>query len=228
MIRIALAFLLILFAAAAMPAEQYAWGDYIMTGSGGKVRVAHPRYGEWEGYINGPRPAPDNLTRHSLQFEFEADNYFIDENKGHFAVAVVADTGPKHLIGRGVTIGNVSGYGKRKGGCTQSLPGNRVTIESFWSGGNCVWGDVSSSVRLVDHERYRLTIVAQRSAAGEPGRVFGYRLEQRTGLLWREVGAATIFDSSVVPAGHAGWFLLEVFSTHDWTMRVFNVVETLE
>lgn len=220
-------FLLCLALALPAQAREIVWGDYTLTHRS-ETKVAHAKYGEWPGFIGLNRDAPaEKIRRHELRFELEADGYFTPDNGGHFAVAVAADYGPRHLIGRGIVIGNVGAYGVRTGGCVQSQGPNRITIESFWAGGNCVWGDATSSVRMMDGERYRITVSAERTTAGEDGRIVSYRLEQRVGRRWREISDATIYDPSEMPL-RAGWYVLEVFSEHSWTVRLYNVTETVE
>lgn len=192
------------------------------------TKISNPKFGEWYGSrIELNRPAWDKTNTHTLQFEFETSNYFTDDNAGHFAIAVAANSSTSQLLGRGVIIGNVSGYGKRKAGCATYASGNRVILESFWRTGNCVWGDVSTSVRLVNNERYRLTVRTERTSADEPAKVMSYRLEQSIGGNWQEIGRAMIYDPNTIPL-EGGWFILEVFSNKPWEMRLFNVVETIE
>lgn len=217
------------FLACTAHSEPIQWGGYTVSRHGTTVTFQHAVFGTWDGLAAVNRPAPTPPTKHTLQFEFQSPDYFDPDNRGHFAVAVTADQGPDHLIGRGITIGNVSQYGIHPSGCVQSPSPNRVTIESFWEGGNCVWGDVSSSPQLENNRRYRLTLQVSESTAAEPGRIVEYRLEQRIqNLYWRQIHESILFDPSPVPTEYAGWFLLEVFSEHDWTMNFYNVTETLE
>lgn len=209
-------------------AEQIEWGDYIVRSSPAGPVVTSEPFGVWQGYVAHLRPVLEPVNRHQLQFEFITEDYFAPENSGHFAIAVMAHAPGDQLIGHGVVIGNVAAYGIHPGGCVQTPSPNRVAIESFWAGGNCVWGEISSSEPLQNGTRYRLTISAQKTAAGEPGRLVSYTLERKASRYWYKTTERTLFDTSPVPENYAGWFILEVFSTHEWTVHIENVVETIE
>lgn len=222
-------FLLLLLAQVAFAGTtKVEFGDYTLVKEGTLLtKISNPKFGSWYGSrIELNRPAWNKTNTHTLQFEFESSNYFTDDNAGHFAVAVSANSSSTQLVGRGLVIGNVSGYGQKKNGCATYAAGNRVVLESFWRGGNCVWGDISTSIKIVNNERYRLTLKTERSTADEAAKIMSYRLEQLVGDQWFEVSRAAIFDPNAIPL-EGGWFILEVFSTKPWEFRLYNVTETI-
>jgi hypothetical protein len=224
----AAATLLIAFASVAQAAESVAW--YKITKSTASVGQTRPPgntdllveapFGSWNGFIALPEGTrmPVGKSIATLQFEFMSPNYFSDTNIGHFAIAVRGDI-KGGLQGRGVVIGNVTGL----------PPANATTIrnttatESFWLGGNHVYGPTTQGIALQNNVWYRMNVISHQADAGG----IWYVLEKkRTDGSWESVVNRAIVDGvglGKVPANYGGWFIAEVFSEHAWTMHLKNV-----
>lgn len=206
----------------------YSWGDYTLSKAVGAtavdvVNVSNGRTTKWSGNIGSTRPLPAAANGHALTFEFTAIDYFTPSNSGHFALAVGGDGDTSKLLrGRGLAIGSVQAYGKRTATCGPSSTPNRVVIETFWSAGNCVYGGSEGPV-MVDGETYKVTTWVTTSSPP----MTGYSLQhKRADGSWRDVVSASVVDTDnpdkVVAAG---WWVIEVFSEHAWTVHLRNVVE---
>jgi hypothetical protein len=208
--------LLILLAFLCAPAFA---ADYVITKQNGVVSI-EAEWGSWTGYISTP-PKVLNGDKHTLSFDFTSPDYFSPENVGHFAIGV---NGNGYTIeGRGIVIGNVSGYPGNSRGCFQTQNVNSITFESFWTTGNCVMGWAESEL-LKNDILYHVSISSEKSG------VISYSLYQYIGPKKYLVSSQKTFDysnnNSAVDNG--GWFIAEVFSNHDWTMYLDNVTETEE
>lgn len=207
-------------------AQVISHGDYVLSHAAtdyNQFSVRSSRYGQWRGFIgSGPdAPAPDGEWTHELQFTFWSPDYFTDANQGHIAVGLGGGYSSSHLQGRGVIIGNVSQWSQGPG-CRHTLHINAVAIESFWRGGNCVMG-WTSSAPLRNNHYYRLTIS---TTYAEHDHYVSYRLDEYDlGAGWRLLSQYRVFDYSANSSAGAGFFILEVFSTHAWTVFLSDVVE---
>ncbi len=190
----------------------------------------------WQGIIAYTASLP-RLATHELVFEFETPDYFSADNQGHFAAAVRADaltdaTGDGHpnARGRGIIIGNVTGYAKHQPPCGPTEHHSVVAMEAFWANGNCVFGASTESPALDNNIRYRLHIISrlprwysrrvrneyqlwQQSDDGEWERLFD--------ASYLEVPGSTTANPS--PLNLGGIFLGEAFSTHAWTVHIDNL-----
>lgn len=219
MIRFAVA---IALTAALLPAiaQTQMHGDYTLEKRSSVTQVISTKYGRWQG--SSLLAAPVILGEQqeagpaSLSFEFQAAGYFYPSNPGHVAVGLHGSAWPEKsrsaITGRGVVIGNLSGYPER-GRCSAQPPGHRVSIEGFYGTNNCVLGNSTASVPLIDGERYRLTVSVDR-------RLISYHLDQRVGMRWVRVSDASAYDVDGDETGGAYWWVTEVFSPSGWTFRI--------
>ena len=186
----------------------------------------------------GPERHRRPWRRHSIEFEFYSPNYFIDANQGHFAIGVRGSAvldgngdGRPDVQGHGVILGNVSAYPPQPGhpACGPTRWPNTVAIESFWAGGNCVWGpddarQGSPSQPVVNHRWYRLRVVSTRDTTTRPARrSIQYQLWQQTPAgRWQRIAHRRVPDDARNRSDPrlGGWFVGEVFSTHDWDLFV--------
>ncbi len=85
-------------------------GNVRSVASGGRV---------WQGHVDSDPGAvpPPGASTHHLAFDFESDDYFRRDNRGHFAVGLRGDArsdangdGAPDLRGGGVVLGNVTEY----------------------------------------------------------------------------------------------------------------------
>lgn len=204
------------------------YGNYVMEKEGETVYIKNERYGEWTTWIGDVKKWPAGAKRQQLSFEFETPDYFREDNKGHFFLLLMASPPHKILNGRGVVIGNVSGYPASKGGCSKSPYANAVVVEHFWEGGNCVYGSTTSSVPLSNNVRYKLTIAIEKPLVEEQGRLTRYKLEQKDGIGWKELNNVAFYDDKKIVTGEGGFTIGEVFSTHNWQFNIYNLEETFE
>lgn len=202
------------------------------TSADGKVNVTAP-WGTWEGFVatTDTREMSPGKSAHVMEFEFSSSDYFSSANVGHFAIGIRGDSvtdadgdGKTDLQGRGVVIGNVSQYASNVSDCNAAPSPNRVTIESFWAGGNCVYGSTTSSPVLQNNEAYKLMIKAQATTIGSP-LVISYSLSQSINGVWNEIYKSQKTESSLNTSNKnlAGWFIAEVFSNRPWTMSIKNL-----
>jgi len=209
--------------------------DYVFERTPAGTFITAP-WGTWQGYIASPVIyQPAGKTTHILSFEFETPNYFKNGNAGHFAVAVrgdslsdVTDDGKQDLRGRGIILGSVQGYENNVGRCGPTSKENTIAIESFWGGGNCVYGPSTEGPSLQNNKRYKVEIKSR------PISVFAKLYTEYT--LWeRSVDGSWVFlvnrgqwddENYYTPTNLGGWWFLEVFSTHNWTFNIYNLQDT--
>lgn len=204
------------------------YGDYVMEKTSGVINISNEKYGRWTTWIGDIKEWPKEAKKQTLSFEFQTPDYFIEDNKGHFFLMLMADAPHTYLNGRGVIIGNVSGYPASVGGCSKSPYANAVVVEHFWKNGNCVYGSTTSSVPLSNNVRYKLTIIVEKPLVEEKGRITRYRLEQNSNGGWKELNSVSLYDNKNIIVGAGGFTIGEVFSTHDWTFNIYNLEETFE
>lgn len=119
-----------------------------------------------ETYIGqGARFKADGSRGRGTVFQciFRSTSYFTNLNMEHIAIGIRGniikpDLTPA-LTGKGVVLGNVSGYPASGGVCDPTDIPNAVAAESFYEGGNCVYGSKRSPVVPTNSRSYRLTIV---------------------------------------------------------------------
>lgn len=223
--KIKLAFIGLLLSCNVLAASH---GDYVLEKRNDVITVESEKYGRWNTWIGDSKPWPKEAVSQTLSFEFETDSYFKEGNIGHLFLMLSADAPHKYLNGRGVIIGNVSKYPASQGGCSPSGVKNAVVIETFWKTGNCVYGELSSSVPLVNDVRYKLTIVVEKTKVVEEGRITRYKLEQKVGSIFKEISFSSVYENKPVVNGYGGFTIGEVFSTHDWTFNIYNLEEKFE
>jgi hypothetical protein len=197
-------------------------GNVRSVASGGRV---------WQGHVDSDPGAvpPPGASTHHLAFDFESDDYFRRDNRGHFAVGLRGDArsdangdGAPDLRGGGVVLGNVTEY-PRHGDCGPTKRPSTIAIESFWAGGNCIH-PLSEGPELRNGTRYRVAVSYRVAAGATPARRITYTLSQRTAGGWTRIATRSVDDRiNPSPPDLGGWFLVEVFSTHDWTFRVYNL-----
>lgn len=207
---------LLALAALSLSAPASAGTDYVLTRKNGVTTVESP-WGSWTGYIATP-PKTLEGQRHNLSFDFTSPDYFRDGNSGHFAIGI---HGNGYAIeGRGVVLGNVAAYPDFGDGCRGSTLPNAVVFESYWASGNCVMG-WSESPALRNGALYHLKISSGKD------RVISYELHQYINSKRYLIAERKTYDYSANESSpdNGGWFIAEVFSSHDWTLRISNLEE---
>lgn len=207
-----------------------AGADLVLSKKGGE-RLTASGARVWKGDVySAPGLAqPPGTSTHHATFEFESDDYFRNDNIGHFAVGIRGDgltdangDGAPDLRGGGVVLGNVTLY-PRRDGCGPTTSPSTIVIESFWAGGNCIHPS-SEGPELRNGSRYRVTISYHVAAGLNPRRTISYTLHRRDSGRWTRLVSRSVDDSmNPSPAALGGWFVVEVFSAHDWTLRIYNL-----
>jgi len=215
-------------------------GDYLLThpaAARNQVRVESSRYGQWVGHIASAEP-PRGAVAQRLSFEFSSDSLFVPGNLGHIAVGLRADShfeggdlSTLRLSGRGIVIGNVGEYSNSRPGCPATSSPNCMAIETWWldpiGQTNAVLG-WTESPELQNNRRYRVAIEARNVANDEAECYIAFILEEWLVSGWRVIADRVTYDYTPALAPGGGWFLLEVFSEHGWTMQIRNVIEEWE
>jgi hypothetical protein len=217
---------------------------YRMEKNGAITSVTAP-WGSWSEVGGGISTPPGTLmppwaTSMDFQFEFVSSNYFIPGGPGHFALGLRADrytdeepaNGIVDLRGKGIIIGDVGGYNPLQPGCAPATGPRAVVVESFWAGGNCVYGN-QTSAPLENNERYRIKLTtaynywyANVTIPGAWNKVVvTYRIDRFDGSQWVFHSADAVVDqyTNMSPLNLGGWFLIEVFSNHNWVVDLYNV-----
>lgn len=161
---------------------------------------------------------PPGTYGQRLEFEFQAHNYFGQENIGHMTIGVRGES--IAVGGRGIVIGNLTEYGSRDAACQPTTSRNVIAIESYWSDGNCVYGSTSQSSTLSNDQRYKVVI-----DSATDGNI-GYKLfAKTTNNAWQLLDQIYISDTFnyKVEQNLSGWWIAEVFSTHQWTVDFYNI-----
>lgn len=132
-----------------------------------------------------------------FEMMYTMEGYFDTTHTEHIAIGVrgnvVNSSGTPALSGKGVVLGNVTGY-------TSSLPEglpasrtNRCVIESFWEGGNCVYGGVGElTIPLVDGRLTYLRIVVDDVTES----IFVHLAQKNNSLPDQVWGASQVFSGS--------------------------------
>lgn len=94
------------------------------------------------------------------EFKFRSSNFFVSSNATHMAVILRGLVTTSTLQGKGIIIGNVTGYGAHSGVCKATTLPHDIGVESFWSTGNCVYGSASNPQNLRDGVIYSVKVVA--------------------------------------------------------------------
>lgn len=94
------------------------------------------------------------------EFKFRSSNFFVSSNATHMAVILRGLVTTSTLQGKGIVIGNVSGYGAHSGVCKPTSLPHDIGVESFWSGGNCVYGSAANPRNLKDGVIYSVKVIA--------------------------------------------------------------------
>lgn len=185
-------------------------------------------------FERAPGPPLRSNERQTMTLEFRGSNYFSPGNIGHFAIGIRGDSlkdvdGDQHrdVLGRGVVLGNVTQYPAQPGqrDCGPAHQTNSLVFESFWAGGNCVFGGhppPGGHPILRDGVWYRLQLWSG-PQCNRRGLFIGYALaELRPDKRWKFVASHIVPDDSrnTSPSHLSGWFIGEVSSRHDWTMRI--------
>ena len=216
-------------------------GSYILQRSEDQqtVRVKSTKYGSWVApsapsnraplIAQQQTPLPNWVSEYRLSFFAIFTNYFGPQNKGHFAIVARGGHGDANsdgipdLDGRGFIIGNVSQYPHGPGGSGPAPHPSCAVIESFWPGGNAVYGECCSSPELSNGVRYHFDLRVRDSGYKERGRIIELRIEGGG-----EYYEHTMFDHLGKSKGDmAGFTILEVFSDHTWRVDITNLTETV-
>lgn len=96
-----------------------------------------------------------------LEFKFKASNYFSMEYpaNGHMAIGVRGSL-TSGIEGKGVVIGDVSQYTPHDSVCGPTSLKADITFESFWSSGNCVFGERPDAQLLQNDTLYSVRVIA--------------------------------------------------------------------
>lgn len=192
-------------------------------------------------YLVAPQQPVPTGDRQELSLEFYATGYFTPDNLGHFAIGLRGDAsadvtgdGRPDVRGRGVVLGNVSDYPRQPNHphCGPAHDANSLVFESFWAAGNCVYGPsvpVGGHPVLRNGVWYRLTLWSGPACSNRSTRLaMGYTLWQQARnarTRWQRVASHQVLDDArnTSPASLDGWFIGEVFSRHDWSLRMRNI-----
>lgn len=211
--------------------------DYRISKQAGDAQPTIQSQGErWQGVIAYTNSLPRWAT-HELVFEFETPDYFFAGNQGHFAAAVRADglsdasgDGLPNARGRGIIIGNVSGYANTQPPCGPTQHHSVVAMEAFWATGNCVFGETTESPPLANDTRYRLHVISRSPRWFSRQLRNEYQLWQNAEADgWQLIAEAGYTETpsgptrNPSPATLGGIFLGEAFSTHPWTVQINNL-----
>ncbi|MDG9930696.1 MULTISPECIES: hypothetical protein [unclassified Pseudomonas] len=217
---------------------------------GASTPMISTSWGVWDGMI-GLESYMSPYATHELVFEFKSTNYFSPapingnprDNIGHFAVGVRAGYSANGLEGRGVIIGNVSGYGVFPNSpCGQTSLKSTIAIEHYYGyAGNCVFGPSTQGPQLQDGIKYRVRVVSSYGGVLFPNNYrTAYDIWQAqpngswshlTGKSVMEpvngptpLGNGYVTPPIVPPLDSQGFFMAEVFSSHAWSVEVTNLV----
>lgn len=170
---------------------------------------------------------------HEVELEFSTPDYFIKDNQGHWGVGLGPSDFPDGDVtrivaqGRGVIIGNLTGYPRKAPGCGPTSVNNVLTPETWWHDGkeqkNCVMG-WHQKVRLKNDVFYRLTV---RSTKDDSGTYIAYVLEKKIeNIGWEVLQEFATFDFTPAAEGSdEGIFIAAVFTKHRWTLRITRLRE---
>ncbi|MDH0896641.1 MULTISPECIES: hypothetical protein [unclassified Pseudomonas] len=160
---------------------------------------------------------PDDATGQRLEFEFESADYFSPKNIGHLTIGIRGES--IAVGGRGIVMGNLTQYGFPGGRCQQTNQNNVAAIESYWPDNNCVYGGETQSAQLRNGERYKVRVESLRNG------LIRYYLYLREDEDWRLITSAGVHDdfNDKVQANLAGWWIAEVFGTHQWRVDFYDI-----
>lgn len=94
------------------------------------------------------------------EFKFRSTNFFVSSNDAHMSVLLRGSVATTPIQGKGIVIGNVSRYQAHSGVCKPTSLQHDISVESFWSSGNCVYGSVTNPQQLRDEVIYSVKVVA--------------------------------------------------------------------
>lgn len=109
-------------------------------------------------YFRRPTQWNDRGRGSVLEFKFKANNYFSRGTGSHVAVGVRGNMSGG-LNGKGIVLGDVSKYPPHSGVCKPTRLDADITFESFWTGGNCVFGERPNAKRLQNGVIYSVRII---------------------------------------------------------------------
>jgi hypothetical protein len=197
-------------------------------------------WGSWTGFIATPPGVLLESGKKSFVLEFDllSHGYFSEENIGHISVGIRGEFGGiEHLEGRGIIIGNVTGYPEfaTHAGCGPTSKTNVIAIESYWPGDNCVLGWTESEP-LKDDVAYRIQ-VRNSDVWKSPihrAKLIEYRLMAQENGQWVVRSQIKVWDPPPLSGNFTaspgnvspdlgGWWIGEVFSTHSWKVLISNL-----
>lgn len=206
---------------------EYNYGNYVLTNQGGVKTTTSTFFGSWDGAIM-VKPSNGPTSSHTVQFEISSPNYFSPQNIGHISVGV-RGSATNSLQGRGIVIGNLTEYTIVGQGCSKTPYNNTIAIESYWTTSNCVWGETTSSEVFQNNVKYRVTVSNVDAESGDKAKIIKYKVERWNGWTWYPGPEQAVYDyKNSLSSNFNGWWLLEAFSTHDWTIYINNVKEIVE
>lgn len=164
---------------------------------------------------------------HKASFQFRSRGYLTLNNIGHIAIGVRAGVTPTALHGSGIVIGNVTLLPNNPPCGPTSQPA-AIAIEEFDGDNSCVLGPSTESPALQDNQWYKVVIISNlsHSAFGEPATyLIHYQLLKLSAGSW-----TSVYNSGLIESDNnsdrtlAGFFMTEVFSTHQWTFEIRNLL----
>jgi len=188
-------------------------------------------WGSWEGYIATPNSNPPaGALEHVIQFEFRSENFFVEQNTGHFVVGLRSRIDGNKLNSNGIILGNVSEYYNPETLCGPADKRNAASMAVFFTGGNCVLGSQTTSVALKDKTDYFVIFVAgeyrQKVAKNADG-YLRYFLMEKVADQWvvvdqksYDIPLVNFAPSSFRIMPHGGWFIAENLSQHYWQFKI--------
>ncbi|MEE4304513.1 MAG: hypothetical protein V2J19_10185 [Wenzhouxiangella sp.] len=224
--------LLASFAGDAMAAIEFGPADYVVTQQLGDPKpTITASWGSWTGYI-AYTDSMSALETHELVFEFESPDYFTSSNSEHWAVAVRADgvtdtdnDGAPNARGRGVVIGNVTGYPSNPP-CGPTQNSSAVAMEAFWSSGNCVYGPSTESQGLSNNTRYKIHVISRMENWFTEKIENEYQLWKKVGGSWQLLDVELYEEFSgdnPSPTTLGGFFLSTLNAGKAWTFYIYNL-----
>lgn len=155
------------------------------------------------------------------EFKFMGEKYFSNDNTHHFAVILRGKLTDTALMGKGIIIGSVQRYGGHSGVCKPTTKPNTIAFESFWDGGNCVFGDITGSPTLVDGVIYSVRVIAN-----SLNKTISVGVRSSDGLVWTsQIINDPFFDNSGGPLEDSMEFAIgAVGDTRQWKMHLGDIV----
>lgn len=128
---------------------------------GNPLLSTSPAGGSPNGIFLSRNTLPAGLGAGSVaEFKFQGTNYFEANNTHHFSVVLrgkVSTTNP--IQGKGIIIGSAHQYQGHSGVCKSTSKPNTISVESFWTTGNCLFGDIPRTPTLRNGVIYAVKVI---------------------------------------------------------------------